>query len=142
MCEPSTIIAAIATTAAVGTSYVSMENNKKAARTQEAMQRLKQQKDQIQALREAQIQRALLVQRSAGAGALDTSGFSGGMSSIGSQLAGSQMYANQMGSMGTIASRFQTKAQTFGALSQISGQVAGFAMSAEGSKFINSIGSK
>lgn len=141
MCDPVTIMA-VATAASVGASYASMEQSKKASRTQEAMQRVRQQREQMQALRESQIQRAMLTQRSVNSGVADSSGFAGGMSSLASQLGSNQMFANQMGSMSSAVSRYERKAQTYGALSQLFGQVGSFAMSAPGSDFINNMGNK
>ena len=132
--------AAVGTAASIGFQYQGYQASKDAARTQQAMENLRAQRSQLQALREAQIQRAMLVQRSAGSGTLDSSGFAGGMSSLSSQLGGNQMFANQMGSMASSIGRYNSRAQTFGALSGLANQVTGLAMSPVGSNYLNSFG--
>ena len=136
----STALVAAGTAASVGFGYKQYQAGKEAAKTQQAMEGLRAQRSQLQALREAQIQRAMLTQRSAVSGSMDSSGFAGGMSSIGSQLAGNQMFANQMTGFGRQLAGQQQTMQRYGALSQLSGQVAQFGMSDVGSNYINSFG--
>jgi hypothetical protein len=132
--------AVVGTTVSLGLQYQGYQASKDAAKTQQAMENLRAQRSQVQALREAQIKRAMLVQRSAGSGTMDSSGFAGGMSSLSSQLGGNQMFANQMGSMASSIGRYNSRAQTYGALSGLVNQVTGFALSPVGSDFLNSFG--
>ena len=136
----STLASAGAALGSIGFGYKQYQAGKEAAKTQQAMEGLRAQRSQLQALREAQIQRAMLTQRSAVSGSMDSSGFAGGMSSIGSQLAGNQMFANQMTGFGRQLAGQQQTMNRFGALSQLSGQVAQFGMSDVGSNYINSFG--
>jgi hypothetical protein len=133
----STALSAAALATSVGFGYKQYGAGKEAAKTQQAMESLRAQRSQLQALREAQIQRAMLTQRSATSGTMDSSGFAGGMASIGSQLAGNQMFANQMTGFGRQLAGQQQTMQRYGALSQLSGQAASFGMSELGSDFIN-----
>ena len=128
---------AVGTTASLGLQYQGYQASKDAARTQQAMENLRAQRSQLQALREAQIQRAMLVQRSAGSGTLDSSGFAGGMSSLSSQLGGNQMFANQMTTLGQQFAGYQQDASRASAFGQLAGNIAGFAASDTGTKFIN-----
>lgn len=129
--------AAVGTAASIGFQYQGYQASKDAARTQQAMENLRAQRSQLQALREAQIQRAMLVQRSAGSGTLDSSGFAGGMSSLSSQLGGNQMFANQMTTLGQQFAGYQQDASRASAFGQLAGNIAGFAASDTGTKFIN-----
>jgi hypothetical protein len=134
MCDPATLtaIAVTATTASVGMQYKSYEAGKEAAKTQQAMESLKARRSQVQALREAQIQRAMLTQRSISSGTADSSGFAGGMASIGSQLAGNQQFANQMTGFGQQLAGQQQDMNRYAALGNMFGQVAQLGVQAGG----------
>ena len=129
--------AAVGATVSLGFQYQGYKASKDAAKTQQAMENLRAQRSQVQALREAQIKRAMLVQRSAGSGTMDSSGFAGGMSSLSSQLGGNQMFANQMSSLGQQFAGYQQDASRAAAFGQLAGNIAGFAASDTGTKFIN-----
>jgi len=124
-------------TASLGMQYQGYQASKSAAKTQQAMENLKAQRSQVQALREAQIQRAMLTQRSAVSGSMDSSGFAGGMASIGSQLAGNQMFANQMTGLGQQLAGQQQDINRYGAMGSLFGQVASFGASKPGVAFSN-----
>lgn len=112
------------TVGSLGMQYKGYQAGKDAARTQQAMEALRAQRSQIQALREAQIQRAMLTQRSIASGTADSSGFAGGMGSIGSQLAGNQMFANQMTAFGQQLAGQQQSANRYTAVGSLFGQAA------------------
>jgi hypothetical protein len=124
-------------TASLGMQYQGYQASKSAAKTQQAMENLKAQRSQVQALREAQIQRAMLTQRGAVSGSMDSSGFAGGMASIGSQLAGNQMFANQMTGLGQQLAGQQQDINRYGAMGSLFGQVASFGASKPGVAFSN-----
>lgn len=120
------------TAASLGMQYQGYQASKAAARTQQAMENLRAQRSQVQALREAQIKRAMMIQSSAGSGVMDSSGFAGGLGSLGSQLAGNQMYANQVTSLGQQFAGYQQDASRAAAFGQLASTVSGFAMSKPG----------
>lgn len=124
-------------TASLGFQYQGYQASKSAARTQQAMENLRAQRSQIQALREAQIKRAMMVQSSSTSGAMDSSGFAGGLSSLGSQLAGNQMYANQMTAFGQQFAGYQQDASRAAAFGQLASNISGLAMSKPGVSFSN-----
>jgi len=133
----ATALGATAATASIGFGYKQYQTGKEAAKTQQAMEGLRAQRSQLQALREAQIQRAMLTQRSATSGTMDSSGFAGGMASIGSQLAGNQMFANQMTGLGQQLAGQQQDINRYGAMGSLFGQVASFGASKPGVAFSN-----
>ena len=100
----------------------------RAAEMQQAMETRKAQRSQLQALREAQMQRAMLVQRSATSGTMDSSGFAGGMSSLGSQLAGNIGFSREMTAFGQGISQYNQQANRSAALGQLGFQAASFGM--------------
>lgn len=124
-------------TASLGFQYQGYQASKAAARTQQAMENLRAQRSQVQALRESQIKRAMMVQAGASSGVMDSSGFAGGIGSLGSQLAGNQMYANQMTSLGQEFAGYQQDASRAAAFGQLAGNISGFAMSKPGVSFSN-----
>jgi hypothetical protein len=124
-------------TASLGMQYQGYQASKSAAKTQQAMENLKAQRSQVQALREAQIQRAMLTQRGAVSGSMDSSGFAGGMASIGSQLAGNQMFANQITGLGQQLAGQQQDMNRYAAMGNLFGQVASFGASKPGVAFSN-----
>jgi hypothetical protein len=148
MCDPITLgVIAGASASAAGTTAVtalavggitmgvtgmidSQKQAGKAAKMQQAMESRKAQRSQLQALREAQIQRAMLTQRSATSGTMGSSGFAGGMSSIGSQLAGNIGFSREMTAFGQGISRYNQQANRSAALGQLGFQAASFGMQA------------
>lgn len=100
----------------------------KAAKMQQAMENRKAQRSQLQALRESQIQRAMIQQRSAVGGSVDSSGFSGAMSSIGSQLGSNIGFSREMTSFGQGISNLQQQASRSQMISQLGFQAASFGM--------------
>lgn len=100
----------------------------RAARMQQAMENRKAQRSQLQALRESQIQRAMIQQRSAVGGSLDSSGFSGAMSSIGSQLGSNIGFSREMSAFGQGILSLQQQASRSQMLSQLGFQAASFGM--------------
>ena len=124
-------------TASLGMQYQGYQVGKDAAKTQQAMEALKARRSQVQALREAQIQRAMLTQRSISSGTADSSGFAGGMASIGSQLAGNQQFANQMTGFGQQLAGQQQDMNRYAALGSMFGQVASLGASKPGVAFSN-----
>ena len=135
MCDPVTL-AAIAVggglTVGVAGTIDAQNKSEKAARMQQAMESRKAQRSQLQALRESQIQRAMIQQRSAVGGSLDSSGFSGAMSSIGSQLGSNIGFSREMTSFGQGISSLQQQAARSKMISQLGFQAASLGMSGLG----------
>lgn len=131
MCDPATLAAiAIGGGLTVGVAGTIDAQNKssRAAKMQQAMENRKAQRSQLQALRESQIQRAMIQQRSAVGGSLDSSGFSGAMSSIGSQLGSNIGFSRELSAFGQGISDLQQQAARSQMISQLGFQAASFGM--------------
>lgn len=129
----ATSLASIAAlTGSLGFGYKQYQAGKEAANLQQAMESRKAQRSQLQALREAQIKRAMMIQAGANSGVMDSSGFQGGIGSLQSQLAGNIGFANQMTSFGQVIGSAQQQMNRFGALANISGTLGDFAQSETG----------
>lgn len=124
----ATALAAGGLTAGIAGMVDAQSQAGKAAKMQQAMENRKAQRSQLQALRESQIQRAMIQQRSAVGGSLDSSGFSGSMSSIGSQLGSSIGFSREMTAFGQGISDLQQQASRSQMISQLGFQAASFGM--------------
>lgn len=128
MPQVAPLITAVSGVAAVAGTVMSYNQQKKAGRLAEQQQEVADRRDRMQAIRQAQIQRAQAIMSSVGAGSSESSGAAGGIGSISSQLGtqmgfGSQMsaltqginQANQSASMwGGVAKLGMTGFNTFG----------------------------
>lgn len=105
------VIAAVAGAAAsvVGT-IKSTKASKKAAAAQAQQNRLQERRSRRQAIRESQITRAQALASAQGAGALQSSGVSGGVGSISSQLGETLGFQSQFGGLSDIITSQQQKA--------------------------------
>lgn len=128
----TTLASVAALTGSLGFGYKQYQAGKEAANLQQAMENRKAQRSQLQALREAQIKRAMMIQAGANSGVMDSSGLQGGIGSLQSQLAGNIGFANQMTSLGQGVSSAQQQMNRFGALANISGTLGNFAQSETG----------
>ena len=124
----ATALAVGGITAGIAGTVDAQKQAGRAAQMQQAMENRKAQRSQLQALRESQIQRAMIQQRSAVGGSFDSSGFSGAMSSIGSQLGSNIGFSREMTSLGQGISNLQQQASRSQALGQLGFQVASFGM--------------
>lgn len=124
----ATALAAGGLTAGIAGMVDSQKQAGRAAKMQQAMENRKAQRSQLQALRESQIQRAMIQQRSSVGGSLDSSGFSGAMSSIGSQLGSNIGFSREMSAFGQGISDLQQQASRSQMISQLGFQAASFGM--------------
>lgn len=109
----ATTVAATAV-AAVGAN-VQYQASQRAAEAQQAAANTQQRRQQVQALREAQIKRAIIQQQSANSGTLNSSGYGGGVSSLQSQLGSNLGYGNTMTMLGNQANAAVLTADRAGA---------------------------
>lgn len=90
------VISAIgAATSVVGTIQ-SYRQGRKASKAQEQQQELSDRRERMQAIRQAQIQRASSVMSAVGSGSAESSGAAGGIGAISSQLGTQMGYGSQM----------------------------------------------
>lgn len=106
---------------------ISMDQQREAAKQAEAARRVQTRRQNVQALREAQIKRAMLAQQSASTGTLGSSGFEGGTSSLQSQLGSNLGFANQMTEFNRNISRYQQRADNTQAITGVVQQGIGLA---------------
>jgi hypothetical protein len=100
------------------------EAQKKALAVQSAMDQLKQQREARQAMREARIKRASIVQAGANQSATASSAVQGGAASVQSQLSGTLSFLDQMGQMAKQATGYQQAAVDAGASAGMFGAIA------------------
>jgi hypothetical protein len=114
----ATTVGIAATSVAVGAvgANVQYQAGQRQAAAQEAAQQEQRRRQNIQALREAQIKRAMLQQQSVSAGTLGSSGYLGGMSSIQSQLGSNIGFGNTMTQLGQQAMAAQQTANKAGSI--------------------------
>jgi hypothetical protein len=111
-----TIAAVIGATAAVASTAVSINQQKKASKAQARQQELSARRSQRQAIREAQIRRAQSQVQAGAMGVTGGSGLAGGQASLSSQLGGSLGFAGQMSGLSQQITMAQSRAQTAGAV--------------------------
>lgn len=133
----ATAIGATATAASIGFGLEAMQRGKDAAKLQQAQIAEQNKRSQIQALREAQIKRAMMVQQGASSGALDSSGFRGGVSSLGSQLGGNIQFSNTIGQLSQQQAAAQQGANQAQGFSNLAGTLGNFAFSSQGNQLFN-----
>ena len=114
-----------------GAAVVSARNQQKASESAQKQQELSYARSQKQAIREAQIRRAQATASVQSMGALSSSGFAGGVSSLTSQLGSTLGYSSQLSGLSKEQAMYQSKAATLGAYSNLA-----FAGSDFASKFI------
>lgn len=111
--ETLALVGSIAGAGAAVVGTVSANRNaKKQVAAQQQQQEVSARHERMQAIRQAQIQRAAAAMTSVGAGSSDSSGASGGIGSIGSQLGTNMGYASQMTGLSRMISSFGQRAQT------------------------------
>jgi len=103
----------------------SQQAQKKAAKTQRQQQLLDDRRQRRSAIREMQIRRAQMSATAQSAGSLESSGFSGGVSSLQSQLGGAQGFASQMTGLSGVISSATQSANTWNAVAGLGGTLFG-----------------
>lgn len=117
-------LVASAVVGAVGT-VASISQQRKSASLQQKQQAVETRRSQRQAIREAQIRRAQVMQSSIAGGSNLGSGLAGGMSSVGSQVGSSLGYSTQMSGLSQDISMASQNAQTAGSLGELGFKVFG-----------------
>jgi hypothetical protein len=118
------IIAAIGTTVAVAGTVKSNKMQKKAAASQRQAEKTARNVERRKAFRQAQIQRANATVQGAAAGGLQSSGFSGGVGSISSQVGTSMGASSQIGAINQQTGAFMQKANDWNMIGQLGGMGA------------------
>jgi hypothetical protein len=113
------VVATIAAVAGAGASIASAVNQQKAAKSAQKQQELSYNRSQKQAIREAQIRRAQATSSAQSMGAMTSSGFAGGVSSLTSQLGSTLGYSSQLSGLSKEQAMYQSRAATFGAASDL-----------------------
>src|SRR6056297_254728 len=126
----------VGTAASVYGTIQSTKASKKAAAARRRQEQLQETRSRRQAIREMQVRRAQAIATAQGAGSLQTSGASGGIGSLSSQLGTGLGFQSQMGSLSDIVSSETQRAQRFGAMANLGGQVAAFGASRGGADFL------
>lgn len=139
MPQAAPMLMAVSGVAAVAGTVMSYNQQKKAGELAQQQQEVNYRRERMQAIRQAQIQRAQAIMSSVGAGSSESSGAAGGIGSISSQLGtqmgfGSQMseltqginQANQSASMwGGVANLGMTGFNMFGGGDWLKSKVGG-----------------
>lgn len=127
---PQVLMVGAAVVGAV-TAVKSAQAQSKAAASAQKQQELSYSRSQKQAIREAQIRRATATASAQSMGALASSGFSGGVSSLSSQVGSTLGYSSQLSGLSKEQAMYQSQAATLGAMSNLA-----FAGSDFASKFV------
>lgn len=127
---PPVVMVAAAVVGA-GAAVASAKNQQKASAAAQKQQELSYARSQKQAIREAQIRRAQATASVQSMGAMASSGFAGGVSSLTSQLGSTLGYSSQLSGLSKEQAMYQSKAATLGAMSNLA-----FATSDFASKFV------
>lgn len=96
---------------------------KKAAAAQQQQQEVSTRRDRMQAIREMQIKRAQAISSAQGAGALDSSGATGGIGSMSSQLGSNLGFSTQMSALSANISRYTQQANKYSSIAGLGGQL-------------------
>jgi len=124
---------ALAGTAVAGYSaYKGNKAQKAASASQRQAEKTARNVERRKAFRQAQIQRAQATVQGAAAGGLQSSGFSGGVGSISSQVGTSMGASSQIGAQNQITGAFMQKAQNWNMIGQLGGMGASIAGQAGG----------
>ena len=130
MVGAAVIGAGAAVAGAVATSKAAKAQGQAAASAQK-QQELAYNRSQKQAIREAQIRRAQATASTQSMGALSSSGFAGGVSSLSSQVGSTLGYSTQLSGLSKEQSMYQTRAANYGAFADLA-----FAGSSYANRFV------
>jgi len=123
---PQVLMVGAAVVGAV-TAVKSAQAQSKATASAQKQQELSYARSQKQAIREAQIRRAQATASVQSMGAMSSSGFAGGISSLNSQLGGTLGYSSQLSGLSKEQSMYQSRAATLGAMSNLAFATSNFA---------------
>ena len=124
------VSAGAAVAGAVATTKAAQAQGRAAASAQK-QQELSYSRSQKQAIREAQIRRAQATASAQSMGALSSSGFAGGVSSLSSQVGSTLGYSTQLSGLSKEQSMYQTRAANYSAFADLA-----FAGSSYANRFV------
>jgi hypothetical protein len=123
MPQVAPVIAAVSAVATVAGTVMSYNSQKKASAASAKQQQLSTDRSNRQAIREAQLQRAMAISAASSMGALGGSALSGGLGSLSSQLGSGLGFSSQMSSLSKDIEKYQQKAATWGAVASMGSTV-------------------
>lgn len=112
-------VAAGAAVAGAGASIMQGQEQKKESRARRAIQARQARREQIANLREQQVAQAQLAAASQSGGTLDSSGYRGTSSSIGSTTASNMSFSNQVQSLQDSIAKSRSRQLNWGMLGQV-----------------------
>jgi hypothetical protein len=115
----SPIITVVAAVVGAGAAVKSAQAQNKANAAAQKQQELSYARSQKQAIRETQMRRAQATASAQSMGAMSSSGFAGGVSSLTSQLGSTLGYSSQLSGLSKEQAMYQSKAATLGAISGV-----------------------
>jgi predicted lipid-binding transport protein (Tim44 family) len=127
------IIAGAGLALSAGSTFYSIQQQRKAASAQRTQQNVAARRSRRQTIREALIRRAETTSVANAVGADTGSGFSGSLGSLGSQLGSGLGFQSQMTGLSGIISSASSNAQTGQALAGLGSSLFSFGMSQYGS---------
>ena len=131
MAVTAIIVGAVAAGAGAVATNKAAKEQRKAAESAQKQQELSYSRSQKQAIREAQIRRAQATASAQSMGALSSSGFAGGVSSLSSQVGSTLGYSTQLSGLSKEQSMYQTRAANYGAFADLA-----FAGSSYANRFV------
>lgn len=131
MAVTAIIVGAVAAGAGAVATNKAAKEQRKAAESAQKQQELSYSRSQKQAIREAQIRRAQAAASAQSMGALSSSGFAGGVSSLSSQVGSTLGYSTQLSGLSKEQSMYQTRAANYGAFADLA-----FAGSSYANRFV------
>lgn len=127
------VVGAAAT--AVGT-YKSYQAQKEISEAQQQQEALTRRRSSMQAIRQAQLQRATAQATAVGAGSDGGSGFYGGIGSIGSQLGGAQGFSSAYSALSGVITKQGQKAAAWSGIGDIGGTALSYGAKYGGLDFL------
>lgn len=119
-----------ATAVSTGLGVAQARQAKKAEKSRRAIEQRQEQRAQLAQVRQQQIQQARMQVAGAGTGTLDSSGFRGGISSVGSTVAGNISFAQQLSGMQSAVYKSMDKSAQLGIYKGIAQGVSSLASQA------------
>lgn len=114
-----TAFTTIALVAGAAGTLASISQQQKAAKLQKQQQALAARRSRRQAIRQAQVARAQATATAQGGGALESSGATGGIGALGSQLGEALGFSTQMSGLSRAIGGAQSRAALFGSVGEL-----------------------
>ncbi len=115
----SPVFAAIGAVSSVAGTVLSYTSQRKAAKANAQQQALATRRQNMQAIREAQIRRAAATNAASQMGAGSGSGIAGGLASLSSQVGSGLGFSTQMSALSTEITKYQNRAQLWGDIAKL-----------------------